>query len=295
MGWERKRGKLEEFNRLLRGAEDTNFVEQVGDLSLLPSIAFCLTLDSDTRLPRDTARHLIGIAAHPMNRSRFDPRSGRVVEGYGILQPRVSITMASAAGSLFARTYAGHTGVDPYTTAVSDVYQDLFDEGIYTGKGLYDVDAFVRSLEGRVPENALLSHDSSKGCTRGPRSSPTPKWSTTIRRACSRMRGGSIAGYAATGRYCAGCSRSSRHATAWSVIRCRSSRGGRSRQSAPQPRRAHAPRCPSVRVVRAARVAGNLDGDRLARAAVAHHPSVGRPPEGPLARPTDPGLHQDSW
>ena len=163
MGWERKRGKLEEFNRLLRGGDDTSFVEQVGDLSLLPSIGFCLTLDSDTRLPRDTARHLIGIAAHPMNRARFDQRTGRVVEGYGILQPRVSITMASAAGSLFARTYAGHTGVDPYTTAVSDVYQDLFDEGIYTGKGLYDVDAFVRSLEGRVPENALLSHDLFEG------------------------------------------------------------------------------------------------------------------------------------
>ena len=98
-----------------------------------------------------------------MNRPRFDARVGRVTEGYGILQPRVSVTMASAAGSLFARTYAGHTGVDPYTTAVSDVYQDLFDEGIFTGKGLYDVDAFVASLEGRVPENALLSHDLFEG------------------------------------------------------------------------------------------------------------------------------------
>ncbi len=98
-----------------------------------------------------------------MNRPRFDARIGRVTEGYGILQPRVSVTMASAAGSLFARTYAGHTGVDPYTTAVSDVYQDLFNEGIFTGKGLYDVDAFVASLEGRVPENALLSHDLFEG------------------------------------------------------------------------------------------------------------------------------------
>ena len=98
-----------------------------------------------------------------MNRPHVDPRLGRVTEGYGILQPRVSVTMASAAGSLFARTYAGHTGVDPYTTAVSDVYQDLFGEGIYTGKGLYDVDAFMASLEGRVPENALLSHDLFEG------------------------------------------------------------------------------------------------------------------------------------
>ncbi len=163
MGWERKRGKLEEFNRLVRGAEDTSFVEQVGDLPLLSSFTYCLTLDSDTRLPRDTARHLIGVAAHPMNRPRSDARTGRIVEGYGILQPRVSITITSAAGSLFARTYAGHTGVDPYTTAVSDVYQDLFDEGIYTGKGLYDIDAFVHALEGRVPENALLSHDLFEG------------------------------------------------------------------------------------------------------------------------------------
>jgi cyclic beta-1,2-glucan synthetase len=163
MGWERKRGKIEEFNRLLRGAADTSFSVQVGDLSILPSVRYCITLDTDTRLPRDAAKELIGIISHPLNVPRFDARIGRVTAGYGILQPRVSVTMASAAGSLFARTYAGHTGVDPYTTAVSDVYQDLFDEGIFTGKGLYDVDAFVASLEGRVPENALLSHDLFEG------------------------------------------------------------------------------------------------------------------------------------
>jgi hypothetical protein len=106
---------------------------------------------------------LIGIIAHPLNRPVVDPRLGRVTEGYGILQPRVSVTMASAAGSLFARLYAGHTGVDPYTTAVSDTYQDLFGEGIFTGKGLYDVDAFSAALEGRVPEYALLSHDLFEG------------------------------------------------------------------------------------------------------------------------------------
>jgi cyclic beta-1,2-glucan synthetase len=163
MGWERKRGKIEEFNRRLRGASDTSFSVQVGELAILPSVRYCITLDTDTRLPRDAAKALIGIIAHPLNQPRFDTATGRVMDGYGILQPRVSVTMASAAGSLFARTYAGHTGVDPYTTAVSDVYQDLFKEGIFTGKGLYDVDAFVASLEGRVPENALLSHDLFEG------------------------------------------------------------------------------------------------------------------------------------
>src|SRR5206468_9355868 len=125
IGWERKRGKLEEFNRLLRGAKDTSFRLHVGDPEVLPSVRYCLTLDSDTRLPLHAARKLIGIIAHPLNRPSFDPRLRRVTEGYGILQPRVSVTMASAAGSLFARVYAGHTGVDPYTTAVSDTYQDL--------------------------------------------------------------------------------------------------------------------------------------------------------------------------
>src|SRR5262245_7121007 len=163
MGWERKRGKIEEFNRLLRGATDTSYVLSVGDLSVLPHVRYCLTLDSDTRLPRGVPQALVGILAHPLNRARYDPRKGRVTEGYGILQPRVSVTLLSAAGSLFASLYAGHTGVDPYTTAVSDVYQDLFGEGIFTGKGLYDVDAFMAALEGRVPENALLSHDLFEG------------------------------------------------------------------------------------------------------------------------------------
>ncbi|HPK71703.1 MAG TPA: hypothetical protein PLN93_07155, partial [Vicinamibacterales bacterium] len=155
MGWERKRGKIEEFNRLLRGATDTSFVLHVGNLAVLPKVRYCITLDSDTRLPRGAARELIGIVSHPLNRPRFDPEARRVVDGYGILQPRVSVTFASAEGSLFARLFAGHTGVDPYTTAVSDTYQDLFGEGIFTGKGLYDVDAFTSALEDVVPENAL--------------------------------------------------------------------------------------------------------------------------------------------
>ena len=163
MGWERKRGKLEEFNRFLRGAADTSIHVHVGAPEILPAVRYCITLDSDTRLPLNAAKKLIGIIAHPLNRPYFDPRLRRVTEGYGILQPRVSVTMASAAGSLFARVYAGHTGIDPYTTAVSDTYQDLFNEGIFTGKGLYDVDTFMAALDGRVPENALLSHDLFEG------------------------------------------------------------------------------------------------------------------------------------
>jgi cyclic beta-1,2-glucan synthetase len=163
MGWERKRGKLEELNRLLRGATDTSFVVQMGDLSVLPRMRYCITLDSDTRLPRDAAKKLIGVIAHPLNRPYYDAALGRVTEGYAILQPRVSVTASSAAGSRFARLYAGHTGVDPYTTAVSDAYQDLFGEGIFTGKGLYDIDAFREALDGRVPDNTLLSHDLFEG------------------------------------------------------------------------------------------------------------------------------------
>jgi cyclic beta-1,2-glucan synthetase len=163
MGWERKRGKIEEFNRLLRGATDTGFIVQVGEAAFLPDVRYCITLDSDTRLPRDAARRLIGVIEHPLNRPRLDPKLGRVVEGYGILQPRVSVTMASAAGSLFARAYAGHTGIDPYSTTASDTYQDLFGEGSFTGKGLYDVDAFSAALADRVPENAMLSHDLFEG------------------------------------------------------------------------------------------------------------------------------------
>jgi cyclic beta-1,2-glucan synthetase len=163
MGWERKRGKLEELNRLLRGATDTSFTVLEGDLSALQRMRYCITLDSDTQLPRNAAKKLIGIIAHPLNRPRYDAALGRIAEGYAILQPRVSVAAASVAGSDFARLYAGHTGVDPYTTAVSDTYQDLFGEGIFTGKGLYDIDAFTAALDGRVPENSLLSHDLFEG------------------------------------------------------------------------------------------------------------------------------------
>jgi cyclic beta-1,2-glucan synthetase len=159
IGWERKRGKLEEFNRLLRGAKDTGYIVATADSQFLSTIRYVITLDSDTWLPRDAARRLIGTALHPLNRPLLDSASKRVSQGYGIFQPRVSMTLTSSSRSRFASIFSGHTGVDPYTTAVSDVYQDLFGEGIYTGKGLYDVDAFEGALSGRVPENYLLSHD----------------------------------------------------------------------------------------------------------------------------------------
>lgn len=163
MGWERKRGKLAEFNRLLGGSKETSYSVQVGDLDVLPEVKYVITLDADTSLPRDSARRLIATLAHPLNRAEFDPDSGRMVAGYTILQPRAEIRPTSANQSLFTRIFAGDTGLDLYTRAVSDVYQDFFGEGIYVGKGIYDVAALKRSLEGRVPDNALLSHDLFEG------------------------------------------------------------------------------------------------------------------------------------
>ncbi|HUE81414.1 MAG TPA: glucoamylase family protein [Pyrinomonadaceae bacterium] len=159
MGWERKRGKLQQFNRLARGARDTDFVVQTARPDLLQQTRYLITLDSDTQLPRDSARKLIGTAIHPLNRPRIDRSVNRVTYGYGILQPRVSVSLVSASSSRFARIFSGNTGIDPYTTAVSDVYQDLFGEGNYTGKGLYELDTFEAVLAERAPENTLLSHD----------------------------------------------------------------------------------------------------------------------------------------
>ncbi len=163
MGWERKRGKLQEFNRLLRGAQDTSYAVATADAELLAGVRYVITLDADTRLPRDAARKLIGVALHPLNRPRYDHAAGRFTRGYGILQPRVSISLEGASRSRFARVFAGSAGLDPYTTAASDVYQDLFGEGSFTGKGLYDVDAFETALEGRIPDNCILSHDLFEG------------------------------------------------------------------------------------------------------------------------------------
>ncbi|HEX7970986.1 MAG TPA: cyclic beta 1-2 glucan synthetase, partial [Thiobacillus sp.] len=159
MGYERKRGKLEQFNAWLRGGAQTAFSDIVGDVSTLGSIKYVITLDTDTQLPRDAARTLIGNLAHPLNRPVYDADRGRVVEGYAILQPRASISLTSASQSRFSKLFAGDSGIDPYTREISDVYQDIFGEGSFVGKGIYDVDAFRQAVDGRFPENLILSHD----------------------------------------------------------------------------------------------------------------------------------------
>jgi cyclic beta-1,2-glucan synthetase len=163
MGWERKRGKLAEFNRFLEGARDDAFSVTTSGADALRGARYVITLDSDTMLPPDSAPALVGAIAHPLNRARYDERLGRVTNGYGVLQPRVGVWLPSAHRSRFAAIHSGHPGVDPYTTAVSDVYQDLYGEGSFTGKGIYDVAAFERATRGRFPENTLLSHDLIEG------------------------------------------------------------------------------------------------------------------------------------
>ena len=168
MGYERKRGKLADLNAFLRGGGRDRFAIVVGETADLSGVKYVVTLDTDTQLPRDSARQFVGVMAHPLNRPRFaaGPRKGseRVTEGYGILQPRVSISLPGANRSWFARLRGGDPGIDPYTRAVSDVYQDLFGEGSFIGKGIYDVDAFERALNDRFPENRILSHDLLEGC-----------------------------------------------------------------------------------------------------------------------------------
>ena len=163
MGWERKRGKLEQFNQLLSGADPGAFTIRAGDTAGLEGIRFVVTLDVDTVLPQGTLARLVGTLAHPLNQAVFDDVSGRVLHGYTVIQPRIEISPQSGTTSLFARWFTGDTAIDIYSRAVSDVYQDLFGSGIYVGKGAYDVAAFRRSVEGRVPDNALASHDLFEG------------------------------------------------------------------------------------------------------------------------------------
>ena len=165
MGWERKRGKLHELNALLRGSTTTGILTTGRPASTPPpDVRYVVTLDADTRLPRGAVGRLVGTMAHPLNHPTFDAQAGRVTQGYGVLQPRITSTLpAEHEASIFGRSFSGPAGIDPYASAVSDVYQDLFQEGSFTGKGIYDLDAFAAAMADRVPENALLSHDLFEG------------------------------------------------------------------------------------------------------------------------------------
>ncbi len=164
MGYERKRGKLGDLNALLRGGPPGAFSRVVGDPTSLPAVKYVITLDTDTQLPRDAARQLVGALAHPLNKATYCEALERVCEGYGILQPRVGASLPGSSQSRYARLFGSEPGIDPYTRAVSDVYQDMFSEGSFIGKGIYDVDAFERALKGRFPDNRILSHDLVESC-----------------------------------------------------------------------------------------------------------------------------------
>ena len=164
MGYERKRGKLADLNDLLRGGSRDSFSLVVGNTAVLSSVKYVITLDTDTQLARDSARQFVGAMAHPLNHAAYDADRQRVVAGYGILQPQMAVSLSGTNRSRYARMCASEIGIDPYTRAVSDVYQDLFGEGSFIGKGIYEVDAFERALGGRFPDNRILSHDLLEGC-----------------------------------------------------------------------------------------------------------------------------------
>ncbi len=165
IGWERKRGKLHELDCLLRGARDTTFLSPDGRIPSLPAgIQYVITLDADTRMPIGTARRLVGKMAHPLNRPCLDPHSRLVVDGHAVLQPRITPSLPiGREGSLFQRVFSGPNGLDPYAFVVADVYQDLFGEGSYSGKGIYDIDVFEAALKDRIPDSTVLSHDLLEG------------------------------------------------------------------------------------------------------------------------------------
>ncbi|MFZ0254275.1 MAG: glucoamylase family protein, partial [Gammaproteobacteria bacterium] len=164
MGYERKRGSLVDLNALLREGNSDGFSLVVGAIAVLSNVKYVITVDTDTQLPRDAAHQFVGTMAHPLNRPVYDEALGRVRIGYGILQPRVDVSLPGTRQSRYARLHGGEAGIDPYTRAVSDVYQDVFQEGSFIGKGIYDVDIFEQALKGRFPENRILSHDLLEGC-----------------------------------------------------------------------------------------------------------------------------------
>ena len=162
MGWERKRGKLLDLNKLLMHEFDA-FPIKAGPVEALEGVRYILTLDSDTQLPHGAAARLVGAIAHPLNQAVIDPKLRIVTEGYGILQPRIGVAVRSTARSRLASIYSGQGGFDIYTRAISDAYQDLFGEGIFTGKGIYEVATLHTVLDRRFPRNSLLSHDLIEG------------------------------------------------------------------------------------------------------------------------------------
>ena len=164
MGYERKRGKLGELNALLRGRSRESFLLIVGEEEVYTSIKYVITLDTDTQLPREAAWKIAGTLSHPLNRPYYDAKKRRVTSGYTILQPRLANSFADADSSFYTRMHGDEPGIDPYTRSVSDVYQDLFHEGSFIGKGIYDLDTFELALNDRFPENRILSHDLLEGC-----------------------------------------------------------------------------------------------------------------------------------
>ena len=164
MGYERKRGKLHELNELIRGGSGDKFQLIAGDTQVLRKVRYVLTLDADTQLPREAAWKIIGSISHPLNHAYYNEKKKRVTQGYGILQPRLATNLSQTSASWYAKINANEPGIDPYTRAVSDVYQDVLSEGSFIGKGIYDVDAFQRSMNNRFPENRILSHDLLEGC-----------------------------------------------------------------------------------------------------------------------------------
>jgi len=164
MGYERKRGKLTDLNSLLRGKSTDNFSHIVGDESVFPHINYVITLDADTQLPMGAAWKLVGTMAHPLNHAWYDEQEKRITRGYGILQPRVANSLPDETDSLYAHMHGNEPGLDPYTRASSDVYQDLFEEGSFIGKGIYNVDVFINVLDGKFATNSILSHDLIEGC-----------------------------------------------------------------------------------------------------------------------------------
>ncbi len=163
IGWERKRGALVEFNELILGSKNTSYNVISGNIDCLKKVKYVITLDADTNLILDSAKKLIGAISHPLNRAIYDEEKGIVTGGFGIIQPRIGIDIESANYSIFTRIFAGPGGIDAYSSAISDVYQDLFSQGSFTGKGIYDLRLFKSIFKNRIPDNSILSHDLLEG------------------------------------------------------------------------------------------------------------------------------------